>query len=58
MEPSIGAASKHLSVATVYSDTEEEIKRVELYQEPSGRAASEYLSILNVYSNAKEELKA
>ena len=31
MEPSSGAASKHLSVATIYSDTEEETERVELY---------------------------
>lgn len=55
MEPSSGAASKHLSVATVYSDTEEETERVELYQEPSGSAASEYLSVTNVYSDTEEE---
>ena len=33
MEPSDGAASKHLSVATVYSDTEEETERIEIDQE-------------------------
>ena len=33
MEPSDGAASKHLSVATVYSDTEEETERTEIDQE-------------------------
>ena len=58
MEPSIGAASKHLSVATVYSDTEEETERAELYQESSGRAASEYLSIIIVYSDTEEETES
>ena len=33
MEPSDSAASKHLSVATVYSDTEEETERIEIDQE-------------------------
>ena len=33
MEPSDGAASKHLSVATVYSGTEEETERIEIDQE-------------------------
>ena len=58
MEPSSDAASKHLSVATIYSDTEEETKRVELYQEPSGSAASGYLLITNVYSDTEEEIES
>ena len=58
MEPSSGAASKHLSVATIYSDAEEETERVELYQEPSGSAASENLSIANVYSDTEEETES
>ena len=58
MEPSSGAVSKHLSVATVYSDTEEETERVELYQELSGCAASEYLSISDVYSDTEEETES
>ena len=45
-------------MATIYSDTEEETERVELYQEPSGSAASENLSIANVYSDTEEETES
>ena len=57
MEPSSGATSKHLSVASVYSDTEEETESVELSQEPSGSAASEYPSVAYIFSDTEEEIE-
>ena len=57
MEPSSGATSKHLSVASVYSDTEEETESVELSQEPSGSAASEYPSVTYIFSDTEEEIE-